>query len=167
MTNKGNGTAYNCIATITSPADCLLNSNTLISSTKIGESNFYEIECGNEISKSSISKIILTYNPAEITPSCLIRGTISYKDGTGKSLETRITDFYVQPPTTTTIPPISGGQKRNVLYIIVIVLVVVIIVVLLLYKYRRKDVENSIKRIEETIKRIKELRSKISHMPKT
>jgi hypothetical protein len=92
MTNKGNGTAFNCLATIIS--NCPLNSSSLISSTKSAEGNTYEIGCEDEIPVKSNSKIILTFNPAEITPSCFVKGTISYKDGTGKSLETKMTQTF-------------------------------------------------------------------------
>jgi len=140
ITNKGNGTAFNCLATINSPADCVLNSSYLTSFTKSGGGNVYEIECGDEISLKESSIIILTFNPAEITSSCLIKGTISYKDGTGKSFETTINNFYLKP-TTTTIPSKTGKKGINFLYIILILIIIVaVIAVLVFLKYRKPEI---------------------------
>ena len=140
ITNKGNGTAFNCLATINSPADCVLNSSYLKSFTKSGEGNVYEIECGDEISLKESSIIILTFNPAEITSSCLIKGMISYKDGTGKSFETTINNFYLKP-TTTTIPATTRKGGINFLYIIIILIIIVIVIALLVFlKYRKPEI---------------------------
>ena len=153
ITNKGNGTAYNCFATITSPVDCLLNSSFLISSTRSGENNVYEIDCGNEIQRNSLSNMILIYNPAETT-NCLIKGTISYKDGTGKSLETKITDFYVQT-TTTTAPPTPIKKEKNTLYLSLIVIIIVVIIVLVFLKYRKPEIfAKMIKPFQKILERI-------------
>ncbi len=157
MTNKGNGTAYNCFVTITSPADCLLNSSSLTSFTKSGESNVYEIECPNEIPVKSTSNIILTFDPNEVTSSCIIRGTISYKDGTGKSLETKIKDFYVKPPTTT-IPPRTGKEGRNTLFLILTVVIIVIVGVLIFLKYRKPEIYAKIvKQFQNILEKIKKI----------
>jgi hypothetical protein len=137
LINKGNGTAYNCFATITS--NCPLNSSSLVSSSKSSEGNVYEIECGNEIAVKGSSNLILTFNPAEITPSCFVKGTASYRDGTGKVLQMNIANFYLQT-TTTTIPPTTGKQGKNSLYIFLIIIVVVIIGVLVFLKYKKPEV---------------------------
>jgi hypothetical protein len=139
MANKGNGTAYNCIATIIAPIDCPLNSNSLISSTKSGENNVYEIRCGNEIPVKSGSNLILNFNTTDITPSCFIRGTISYRDGTGKTVQTSISNFYLETTTTTTKPVIDKKEGKSVIYI-VLLSIAVIIIVLVFLKYKKPEI---------------------------
>lgn len=153
ITNKGNSSAYNCIATITSPVDCPLNSTFLISSTQSDGSNVYEIDCGDEIPKNNLLNMILTYTPG-INPSCVIKGTISYKDGTGKSIETKINDLYVQTPTTT-IPSKPVKQEKNTLYLSLIVIIIVVIIVLVFLKYRKPEIfEKIIKPFQKILERI-------------
>ncbi|MDI6825573.1 MAG: hypothetical protein QMD36_00010 [Candidatus Aenigmarchaeota archaeon] len=160
ITNKGNGTAYNCFARITS--NCPLNSSFLISSSKSAEGNVYEIDCGDEIPVKGGSNVILTYNPAEMTPSCSIKGAISYRDATGRLYQTNIPNYYLQP-TTTTIPPTVSKPKKNVLYVLLLILVAIINILAYL-KFKKPEIfaKKSVKTDEthsillNMLKRIKE-----------
>jgi len=137
ITNRGNGSAYRCIATLTYPDDCPLEASSLISSSKSDEGNIYEIDCGSEIPIKSGSSIILTFKPDEIKPSCFIKGMISYRDSTGKILQTGISNLYLQAMTTTIKPFIPPNHEKNILYIILIAIVAIIAVVLVFLKYKK------------------------------
>lgn len=156
ITNKGNGTAFNCFSTITS--NCQLNASSLVSSTKSGENYLYDIDCNDEIPVKGGSNIILTFNPAEITPSCYVKGAISYKDGTGKPFQVDFANVYLQT-TTTTIQSTTNKQGKNILYIVLILLIVVaVIAVLVFLKYRKPEVYAKViqpfKKLFEKIKEV-------------
>jgi hypothetical protein len=138
MYNKGNTTAYDCFVTISSPINCVLNSINLTSSTKIDNNNVYGIKCGYLIPVKGSSEITLFFEPTEISPSCLITGTISYKDGTGKPFGTKISEFFIKQPIIT--PPKTDQKKMTTLYIIILVAIVIDIFAFLIFlKYKKPE----------------------------
>jgi len=155
ITNKGNSTAYRCIATLTYPDDCPLEASSLISSSKSEEGNVYEIDCGSEIPAKGSSKIILTFNPDEINPSCFIKGTISYRDSSGKLLQTDISNIYLQAMTTTIRPFIPVEEGKSSLYIILLVIVVIIVIVFVFLKYKKPEVFAKIVQFFQKFKPVK------------
>jgi hypothetical protein len=170
MTNRGNGTAYNCLVSIISPANCPLNSSSLRSYTKSDEGDVYEIECDKEIPVKGYSNVILTFHPDEIGFSCVIKGSITYVEGTGKLLQTKINNFY--PKTTTTIPPRIPEKKIGSFYIIVILIVAIMIIVEFVYLKSKKPelyakATQPLKKIFEWIKKIFEKISQLIKKPKT
>lgn len=163
MSNKGNGTAFNCLMKMSSPTDCLLNSSYLKSYTKSGDANFYEVECGDEIPLKGSSNIIFTFNHQDISTPCLIKGIISYKDGTGKSFETKINDFTLTQ-LTTTIPPEIPEKKVSIFVIIVILIIVAMIIIELVYlKYKKPEIYT---KITQPFKKIFEKISQVIKKPK-
>jgi hypothetical protein len=156
VNNKGNGTAYNCLARIKSPYNCPLNSTNLKKYVKTDEVNVYEIDCGIEIPVKESSSAILTFKRAEIAYPCLIEGSISYKDGTGKIYETRMKEYYLNPVTTTIPTKIPEKKMPTFLIITILVVIAMIVVELLFLKYKRPEtyakIVQSLKKIFEKIK---------------
>jgi len=176
MYNKGNSTAYNCFATITSSNNCFLNSANLTSSTRVGDNTVYGIECADYIPVKSSSNVTLTFDPAQISPSCLITGVISYKDGSGKNFETKISEFFIKP----SIKPVTktDNKKMTTLYIIILVAIVIDIFGFLIFLKHKKPetyakvVKASEKFMEKTklkgiVEKIKGMFKKKSALPKS
>jgi len=137
ITNQGEGSAYDSNLLIYSPISCKLDSGSLSRFTGGVEYYIYELEGKNEILSGESFSIIFTYNSSQATPPCTIRGSISYKDGSGNTHQKDITNYDVIPLITTTVPgeKITGG---NYIYIVLVAIIAVIAIVFIFFKIRRK-----------------------------
>jgi len=127
ITNEGEGTAYGCNLKLTTPVDCLLNSELITRHVKGLEDNKYEVDCGEEIIQDDFTTTVLTFDSSQITSSCLITGTILFEDTMKKSYQTEVRNFNLLQVTTTTTGIIGGGMERSKLIIFVVLIIIVVI----------------------------------------
>lgn len=145
ITNQGKGNAYDCNLLLYSPLACKLNSDSLTRSTSSEEYNIYEIEGKNEILADESFAIVFNFNSSQITPPCMLRGSISYKDGSGNVIQKEISNYDLIPVATTTVPAKKVTQKNSIYVILIAIIAVVIIVfVFLRLKRAKKQVQKNI-----------------------
>jgi len=129
ITNKGEGTAYDCNLKLTTPVDCLLYSESITRHVKGVENNVYEIDCGEEIIQDDFTTTMLTFNSSEITPPSLISGNILFEDTRKRSFQTEIKDFSLIPLVMTTTPFIGGIEKPKLILSIVLIIIIALLIV--------------------------------------
>jgi len=130
--NGGNGIAYDCNIKLTSPASCFINSSEIVSFTKSGSYNSYLTGCSDIILPGDKSVKTINFDPSQITSSCLMSGSIFYKDSLGEAHETEISKFNLVEAVTTvsTIPE----TDRNYIWYTIIIAIAAVAAILIVFK---------------------------------
>ena len=134
IVNAGNGIGYDCSIRLISPITCSISSSDITNFTGTGSYNSYLIGCPDIIlpGDSIIRKI--DFDPEQMTSSCTISGSITYKDSSGVVYETKITN--IAGATTTPYLPEEGSNYVWYVVIIAITLVAAILIVFKVPKVR-------------------------------
>ena len=132
ITNAGNGIAYDCYMKIASPVNCFINSSDIANFTQSSRNNSYLIGCPDLILPGVYHSTTINFNPAQITPSCQITGSIFYKDSFGEVHETKISRFNLVEVVTTV--PIILKTDRNYTWYIIIIAIIAVTVILVVFK---------------------------------
>ena len=138
ITNKGEGTAYDCNLKLTTPVDCLLYSESITREVKGIEDNKYEIDCGDEIIQDDFTTTMLTFDSSQITPPCTITGAILFEDTRKRSYQTEVKNFPLIQLVTTTTPAIGGIERSKLIIFVVLIIIVVIMAVPFIIRIYRK-----------------------------
>lgn len=150
ITNKGEGTAYDCNLKLTTPVDCLLDSKLITRHVKGLEDNVYEIDCGEEMIQDDFTSTVLTFDSSQITPPCLISGNILFEDTTRRSHQTEVKSFPLIPLVTTTTPGIGGIERSKLIIFVVLIIIVVIMAVPFIIRIYRKRKAKKLETYQDT-----------------
>jgi hypothetical protein len=171
ITNEGEGTAYDCNLKLTTPADCSLNSESMTREVKGIDNNVYEIDCGEQIIQDDFTTTLLTFDPSQITPPCMVSGSILFEDSAKRALKTELTNIALIPIVeTTTSSVIGSGADRSKLIIFVVLIIIVVIMALpfivRIYRKRKAKQYEAYQDIIENKEKTKSEEKKVEEKPK-
>jgi len=152
ITNNGKSVAFECILKLNTPTDCKLSSDALEKFTPSLEKNVYELKCGDEIDVDEYTSTVIYFNRSELTRTCYITGTISFKDTYGKSYQVQVGNVSIRPLVTTTV--YQEEKRERSIYPILGTILILIVLIYSINRIRKKERLQRIKKVEEEEKEI-------------